>query len=297
VRENDLIQVTLGLVVKNAERTLGETIKSIVSQDFPHELLEIIVVDGISQDKTMSIVNKCFRKVDISLKTFATNKGLGQSRQIVVDNAKGKYIIWVDGDIVLPKYYVRKQVTFMEGNPKAGVGVCYYAFKKGLSWIANIQNIPYVIDQQAAGPIYRKDALEGVGGYDIEIKGACEDVDVVARIVAAGWSKAKNHDVRIYHNARETLKDFLKRAEWYGVGRHFLRHKHEHMRPLWWTTPLASFAAGLKKSKQAYKLEYKKEFFLMPFVLFLGAIFWWLGFTRSHFQGYGHNQIRSDIKI
>ncbi len=296
-----MIEATLGLVVKNVEKTLKETIESIINQDFPRQLMEIIVVDGMSQDKTMSILTEGFLKENINLKVFTTNKGLGQSRQIVVDNAKGKYIIWVDGDIVLPKNYVRKQVTFMEGHPKAGVGACYYAFKKGLSWIANIQNIPYVIDQQTTGPIFRKDALEDVGGYDIEIKGACEDVDVYARIIAAGWSIAKNHDVRIYHNTRETLKDFLERAEWYGVGRHFLRHKHKHMRPLWMTTPLVSFAAGLKKSIQAYKLEYKKQFFLMSFVFFLGAIFWWLGFIRSHFHGYGHNQIRCmracDIKI
>jgi glycosyltransferase involved in cell wall biosynthesis len=288
--------VTLGLVVKNEEKNLKETIESINNQDYPHQLIEVIVVDGMSQDNTMRIVAEGFRE-DISLRIFRTNKGLGQSRQIVVDCAKGKYIIWVDGDMVIPRNFVRKQVTFMEEHPKAGIGACYLAYKKGLNWIANIQNILYIVGQEFFCSIFRKDVLKGVGGFDTTIKGAGEDVDVITRIVAAGWSLTKNPDVRIYHNSSKTLESFLKRAEWYGSGRHFLRHKYKPMYPLWMATPMVSFAYGLKKSVEAYRLEHKKEFFLMPFLLLVGNLFWWLGFIRGHLNGYGHNQIRNNSKI
>ena len=291
--EKTLIEVTLGLVVKNAEKTLEETIRSIVSQDFPHELMEVIVVDGMSQDKTMSIVNRCFPKVDIALKTFATNKGLGQSRQIVVENAGGKYIAMVDGDVVLPKDFVKKQVTIMEKNPRAGIGTCFYAYKDGQNWLANIQNILHVASQVKTGIVFRKDALKSVGGFDTEIKGACEDADVATRMIAAGWSLTENRDVKIWHNFKDTPSDFLKRAEWYGFGRHFLYHKNKNLgrgSSLWMSTPIVGLAYGLKKSLKAYKLEQRKETFLIPAFLFVERIAWWLGFLKSHMHGYGHTQ-------
>ena len=288
-----LIKVTLGLVVKNAEKTLQETIGSVLIQDFPHEFLEVVIVDGMSQDKTMSIAMRGLRKSDIAFSTFATKKGLGFSRQIVVDNAVGKYIIMVDGDVVLPKNFVRKQVIFMEKNPKAGIGTCYYAYRDGPSWIANVENMLQVTGQARAIAIYRKDALKNVGGFDPEIKGACEDVDVGTRMLAAGWPLVDNHDVRIWHNFKDNTRDFLRRAEWYGFGVHFTYHKNKNLgtgTPLWAATPIVGLAYGLKKTMQAWKLERKKEAFLIPALVFVERIAWWFGFLKSHMLGYGHNQ-------
>jgi glycosyltransferase involved in cell wall biosynthesis len=290
-----LIKVTLGLVVKNAESTLEETLDSIIHQDFPNQLMEIIVVDGMSRDKTMSMVTEGFEKENIGLEAFTTNEGLGQSRQIVVDNAKGEYIIWVDGDMVIPEGFVKKQVALMEENPKAGIGACYYAYQKGSSWVSSCQNILYVVSQEFFCSIYRKSALDDVKGFDSEIKGACEDVDVITRITAAGWLLIKNKNVRLLHNSKTTLKDSLRRAEWNGYGRHFLYHKHSarvgYTYQFVLATPIGAFIYGLKKTADAYKLEKRKEFILIPILLFLEKIFWWLGYTKSHLDGYGHNQI------
>lgn len=41
------VNVTIGSYVKNAEATEKETIKSLLYQDFRHELMELIVVDGL----------------------------------------------------------------------------------------------------------------------------------------------------------------------------------------------------------------------------------------------------------
>ena len=57
--------------------------------------------------------------------------GLGVARQIVVDKACGKYIVWVDDDVTLPKDFVRKQVGYMEQNPHVGIAGARYIFKGG----------------------------------------------------------------------------------------------------------------------------------------------------------------------
>src|SRR5208283_3842965 len=90
-------------------------------QDYPHEFLKLVIVDNGSSDNTLSLAIKFAQETDI--KTFVTSskgKGLGATRQIVVDNAEGDYVVWVDDDLVLTKDYVRNQVEFMEKNPNVG---------------------------------------------------------------------------------------------------------------------------------------------------------------------------------
>ena len=53
--------VSIIIPTLNSERVLGKCLDSIFSQDYARESVEIIVVDGGSQDNTLSIV-KAFSK-------------------------------------------------------------------------------------------------------------------------------------------------------------------------------------------------------------------------------------------
>jgi len=88
-------KVTIGICVKNAETTIREAVESILNQDFPHELMKLIIVDGNSTDKTLSTIMNCLKKTNMKTSIFYENEGLGKARQIVVENAKGDYIVWL----------------------------------------------------------------------------------------------------------------------------------------------------------------------------------------------------------
>lgn len=77
----------------NSERTLEYTLKSIRAQEFDQEELEIIVVDGGSTDKTLSIAQKysaVILKNEMKLPEYA--KAIGAKY------ASGKYIVRMDSD-------------------------------------------------------------------------------------------------------------------------------------------------------------------------------------------------------
>jgi glycosyltransferase involved in cell wall biosynthesis len=114
-------RVTIGLCVKNCANTIKQCIESVVSQDYPHDLMEIIVVDGCSRDATLSIVKRVLSSTHLRNKIFFENEGLGKARQIIVNKSDGDYIVWVDGDMIIPKEYIRKQVNFMENNHRVGI--------------------------------------------------------------------------------------------------------------------------------------------------------------------------------
>jgi glycosyltransferase involved in cell wall biosynthesis len=75
------IKVTIGVCVKNKEKTIKEAVDSIISQKYPAELMQLIVVDGCSKDKTMSIVAATTAKTKVRVETYSDQgRGLGVAR-------------------------------------------------------------------------------------------------------------------------------------------------------------------------------------------------------------------------
>jgi glycosyltransferase involved in cell wall biosynthesis len=290
---------TIGLCVKNNEVTITEAVKSIVNQDFPHELMEIIVVDGYSQDQTMRIIGEVLSKGTIQTRILSENKGLGFARQLVVNNALGKYIVWVDGDIVLSRNYVREQVDFMECHPRVAIAVGRFDIAPNDNWVAFLENISYVIDSLrhsgkgtlkllgTEGSILRTEASRTVGGFDPNIEGAQEDLDMAYRINLAGWKFHVTNSI-LYERQRRTWKALWKQHFWYGYGLHFVQHKNKGRNMF-----IDKSNDRIIFSSQAYKLSYRKVAFLLPLNFIFKKIALLFGFFKAHIDGYGHGGKRS----
>jgi len=291
--------VTIGVCVRNCAATIGMAIKSIIAQDYPHESIEVLIVDGYSTDGTLAIIKKCIRESNVRAKIFNENKGLGYARQIVVDNAHGKYIVWVDGDVIIPKDFVRKQVEFMEKNPEVAIGRATYGIWPELGPVAYLENIPFVVESFRSmnvvplgicgteGAIYRIDAIRQVGGFDINIKGAGEDIELAQRILANGWT-AKVTPTFFYELCKESWKDLWNQYVWWGRGGHYLFHKNRDISILLKMSPLGGLIAGILRLPFAYKLTRRKLLFLLPFHYAFKRLAFCYGFIKAHAEGYGH---------
>jgi peptidoglycan/xylan/chitin deacetylase (PgdA/CDA1 family)/glycosyltransferase involved in cell wall biosynthesis len=292
VEKMNAIKITVGVCVKNKERTIKSSIDSIFKQKFPRDLMQIIVVDGCSTDRTLPIIRNVTSAMNMSVEIFSDkSKGLGAARQMVVDNAKGDYIIFVDGDVELQEDFVQKQVDFMEKNPKVATAVGRYMCKEGnlLSTVWCLFNsVSSSLGNDAT--IYRSEVLRQVGGFDENIRGAAEDKDVVLRIHKKGWAFSANEKAGFYHNCRQSFKEFWKEQAWFGSGDHYLFHKHGSIdsTPLWRRIPAGYFRYGLRLAAKSYRLANRKISFLMPSLMVLGNIAWWFGFVKAHLNGYGH---------
>jgi glycosyltransferase involved in cell wall biosynthesis len=286
------IKVTIGVCVKNSEKTIKESIDSIISQKYPAELIQLIVVDGCSKDKTMSIVANTTAKTKVKVEIYSDEgRGLGVARQIVVNKANGKYIIFVDADVKLFDDFVKMHVKFMEENPNVGVGLGKPMLFQGGTLVLSVWNL-YVYAAHACGTdatIFRPEALRRVGGFDPNIKGACEDIDVLNRIQRKGFLVSLNEQARWLHKSRENLRDFLAERSWFGYGSHYVSHKPNHPHYTWRDNPIGYFRYGLRMAFKAYRLTHKKISFLIPIQMVLSNIFWWYGFYKGHLDGYGHD--------
>jgi glycosyltransferase involved in cell wall biosynthesis len=298
------IVVTLGLCVKDSERTIKEAVLSILSQTFDKKRMELIVIDDGCKDRTIPIIRALFSKVDFNLRIYSTNAGgLTMARQMVVDKAYGYLVLFIDADMVFSKNFVQKQVELMEKSSSLGA---VQGTMKGIlckSPIAELEDLSYSSVYEigihrtwrrnpqtlgTGGSIFRIAAIKAAGGFDAKIKGAAEDADLTAKIKAAGYSLSIS-EAEFEHEFKKTLKTLWKQYAWYGYGMHYFYHKHgklnESMLIYFW--PVA-FTWGFVRSMLVFKTTRRKIAFFLPSYNFFRATAWWFGFLDAHLKGYGH---------
>lgn len=287
--------ITIGVCVRNSERTVKNAIWSILHQDYPHQKMELIIVDDGSTDRTFEFINQLLSKSDIFTKIFRQKwKGIAASRNIIVRNAGGKYIIWVDGDMVLPQHYVYKQVEFMELNPKVAIAKANYKTSKKFKLLGTLECFSRAFTLQRSellvgtgGSIYRTEVIKEIGGFDMNIHGAGEDIDVVLRVKEKGWCVCKNN-IEFIENFRETWKELWREYYWWGYGAHYVRHKHKNAVSIAYRLPTLSFIIGILKFFKVFKMHHVIVSVFLPFHFVYKDAAWLSGFVKSHFDGYGH---------
>ena len=88
--------VSVVIPVYNVENFVADTLESVCAQTYKN--IEIIVVDDGSKDNGLSICQK-FCQQDSRIKVIhKENGGVSSARNVGLDNAKGKYICFVDSD-------------------------------------------------------------------------------------------------------------------------------------------------------------------------------------------------------
>lgn len=293
-------EIAVGICVRNCESTIKDAINSVLDQDYPYELTDLIIVDGHSKDKTLDIVRSALENARVKSRIFSEGSGLGYARQMVVNNAETDYILWVDGDMVLPREYVRKSVEFMEKHPEVGVAKGRQSLKGG-NWLATLEACSRaasrMIDYQSkkarmkslgtSGSIYRMKAVRQVGGFDETLEGYGEDFDIEIRIRAAGWIfRTINVEYFDYERHKLTWRELWKRYWLRGYYNHYFLHKNKAFLRHYNMSPPAAFIAGLLHSHWLFSLTKQKLVFLLPFQYSLKMIAWNAGFIRSHLDSY-----------
>lgn len=95
------LAVTIGFPVYNVERYVEKALLSALNQDFTFGY-EILVVDDCSTDNSMAIVHHLSdthqKGTRIRTISHTCNRGRGQARNTIINNAKGDYLFFLDSD-------------------------------------------------------------------------------------------------------------------------------------------------------------------------------------------------------
>ena len=93
----DNIRVSVIVPVYNLSEYIGDTLDSIINQDFKN--FELIVVDDGSADDSLEIINDKLSKSGLDyIIIHQENMGVSKARNVGIGASKGEYLVFVDGD-------------------------------------------------------------------------------------------------------------------------------------------------------------------------------------------------------
>lgn len=187
--------VTVVIPVYNGKRFLQETMESVFAQTFRD--YEVICVNDGSTDGSAALLETYGERVKV---VHQTNAGQSAARNTGVQQAKGKYIAFLDQDDRWYPSNLEQQVAVLTSAPDVVLVHCNYdrvdaegrMLQAGAALVerasALASPLGLLIGEALVFPsamLVRRDVFQRVGGFDPELRGF-EDFDLIARLKQQG---------------------------------------------------------------------------------------------------------------
>lgn len=138
--------ITVIIPAFNAEKTISQTLESILAQTY--QKLEIIIIDDGSTDNTFNICQE-YKISDKRIKVInQSNSGPSAARNLGIELSSGEYISFVDSDDILPKNGLEYLVSSFKTNNEIDIVIGSYYKNKTLIHIPSkkVNNVEIISD-------------------------------------------------------------------------------------------------------------------------------------------------------
>lgn len=220
--------VSFIIVAYNEENTLKEVFNNIKNQDYPHNLIEIILVDGMSTDKTKEIMMD-FKQHESSFSRIVIKdnpkKTLPCGWNVALKESTGDIIMRIDAHSTIPKDFISKNVECIKSGEKICGGYRPNIIDEETPWKKTLLLAETSMFGSSIAPYrrnteksyvksvfhgaYSREVFEKVGYYN-ELLARTEDNEMHYRMRKAGYKICFNPDIISYQHTRNSLGKMLK---------------------------------------------------------------------------------------
>jgi len=109
-------KVTVIIPVYNVENYLAEALESLLAQTIPQEEMEVLMINDGSTDGSAAICQGYVEKHENFKLISQENQGVSAARNNGIRNAKGKYLLYLDGDDVLSSETIKNVTDFFDAH-------------------------------------------------------------------------------------------------------------------------------------------------------------------------------------
>lgn len=224
--------VTVVMPVRNEADSIRQSLGSVLAQDYPDELIEVLVVDGSSYDGTPDVVRGLAADSAINVQVLDNPKRtVPSAMNIGIERAKGDVVVRVDGHCEISRDYVRRCVEVLQATRADNVGGLQIAVGRGIvgKAIAHAMSsrfgvggatFHYATTGQWVDTVflgaYRRDVFARIGGFDEELT-RNQDDELNLRLVQAGGRIWLDPEIRSVYFPRESFASLWRQFFDYGV--------------------------------------------------------------------------------
>ena len=120
--DSGLPYVSIVMPLRNEEHFIAGCLDSIIANAYPHDKYEILVVDGMSTDRSREIVKQYAEKYT-NIKLFDNPKKTRvTANNIGIRAAQGKIIVSMDAHVIYSSDYIQRCVELLRTTGAANVG-------------------------------------------------------------------------------------------------------------------------------------------------------------------------------
>jgi succinoglycan biosynthesis protein ExoA len=314
--------VSIMIPIRNEEKYMKKCLDSILENDYPMDKVEILLIDGLSEDRTRDILFDYLRKYPFISLLDNHKKIQVAALNIGIEAAKGSIILRMDAHSVYPPDYIRQCVQLLETTEASNVGGVLVA--EGSNYTAKAIALAVTCSFGVGDAKYRiatteewvdtifpgawkKQTLMELGGFreDWVIN---EDYELNFRLRESGGKILLSPTIKCHYFVRDSIPSFIRQYFRYGFWKvkTIVAHPHSlrwrQMIPplfviclflsllllpinlLFLSLPFTYFMANFFFS---VRVSYRKGFryvFLLPFLFFSIHLNWGLGFIFGLFK-------------
>ena len=225
--ENNLPFVSIVIPCRNEEKFIGKCLDSIIANNYPKDNLEILVIDGMSEDGTKKVVEGYSRQYPFIKYLENPKKITPCALNIGIKEAKGGIVMRMDAHATYKEDYVSKCIRYLNEYNADNVGGVMMTlpmentftgkaivialssrFGVGNSAFRTGSKEPKWVDTVFGG-CYKKEVFEKIGLFNENLV-STQDMEFNLRLKRAGGKILLHPDIISYYYTRSNLKDFCK---------------------------------------------------------------------------------------
>lgn len=255
--------VSVVIPMRNEEESIADCVDAVLRQDYPPELLEIIVVDGDSDDRSVEMVEKLAEVNAGRVRLLHNPKRIvPPALNTAIRAARGTVIARVDGHTRIAGDYVRVGVETLNRTNAENVGGPMIAVGGGL-WgnaVARVTSSRFGVgsyfhfgtEEREVDTVYLgmwpRSVFAQIGLFDEELV-RNQDDELNYRLRKHGGRVVMNPDMRSAYQNRQSLSKLAKQYWQYGLWKVRVLQKHprqmswRHFVPPAFVAALLSFTA------------------------------------------------------
>jgi len=218
---NDTMKLTVYIPCYNAARYIDASIQALLAQTKPPD--EVLVIDDGSSDNSVELASR----FPVRVIRHKENKGLAAARNTAFGNASHPLVGAIDADVIPDHAWLEYLLAHFVDPRVVGVSgrlIEAHYTPPADAWRA--EQLPQDLGLERIdieqpshqrlggfGTIFRKEAVIGVGGYDEKFRTNYEDVDLCARLLAAGHKLVFEPRAVAFHQRRDSIRS-VARLSW-----------------------------------------------------------------------------------